>query len=342
MTEWWAFKPVTTAFDKAKKLLLSPFDVWTWIKLIVIMFFVGGASRFGSQFTDVFNSGERMSSQTNYTNEVNNFLSNSNLVMIIIALVLLILVILIILAYLRNVFTFVFIKALATGDVHVIKPALDNLGRGFKLFVVSFLIAIFTLAVAFVLLLVMIACVLIAIKSGLASASGLLIALLLALVFVVALVLLIAFCVVMAVVIGFIYDFVAPTMFFQGMGAIQACKHVYGLVKKEWKQFGVYVLTRWILELFVGIFVGILSILVLLVYVALLVICVIIAIAAMKASVLIAALIGICIVIGTLVFIAIMLLIAMPVSVYFRYFSLDMLKNADPSAVQYSGKIGAQ
>jgi len=78
------------------------------------------------------------------------------------------------------------------------------------------------------------------------------------------------------------------------------------------------------------------------VYVALLVICVIIAIAAMKASVLIAALIGICIVIGTLVFIAIMLLIAMPVSVYFRYFSLDMLKNADPSAVQYSGKIGAQ
>ena len=342
MTDWWAFKPVTTAFEKTKKLLLSPFNVWTWIKLIVIVFFVGGATRFGSQFTNVFNYGDSMSSPARYTNDVNNFLSNSNLLMILVALFLIILVIAIIMAYLRNVFAFVFIKALATGDVHVIKPALGNLGRGFKLFVVTLLIGLFTLIVALVLVLVMIACVLIAIKTGVAGAAAILLVLLLALIFMVSLVLLIAFCLIMAIVMGFIYDFAAPMMFFRGMGAIQACKHVYGLAKKEWKQFGVYVLTRWVLELFVGIFVGIISILVLLVYVALLVIGVILAVEAMKTSVVIAALVGICIVIGTLVFIAILLLIAMPVSVYFRYYSLDMLKQADPSAVQYSGKIGTQ
>lgn len=342
MTEWWAFKPVTTAFEKTRKLLLSPFDVWTWIKLIVIVFFVGGASSFGSQFTNIFNSGNRMSSPAGYTNEINNFLSNSNLIMLIVALILLILVIVIILAYLRNVFSFVLIKALATGDVHVIKPALDNLGRGFKLFVVTFLLGLFTLAVALVLILIMIACVLFAIKAGIASASGLLIVLLLALVFIVSLVLLVAFCIVMAIVMGFIYDFATPMMLFRGMGAIQACKHVYGLVKKEWKQFGVYVFTRWVLDLFVGIIVAIISIPILLVYIALLVIGVIIAVAALKTSVVLAALVGICIVIGTLIFIAITLVISMPVSVYLRYYSLDMLKSADPSAVEYSGKMGTQ
>jgi hypothetical protein len=37
-----------------------------------------------------------------------------------------------------------------------------------------------------------------------------------------------------------------------------------------------------------------------------------------------------------------MLVISMPVSVYLRYYSLDMLKKADPSAVEYSGKMGTQ
>ncbi len=342
MTEWWAFKPVNTAFEKTKKLLLSPFDMWTWIKLIVIMFFVGGASSFGSQFTNIFNSGNNMSSPVGYRNEINNFLSNSNLLMFIVALLLLLIVIALILAYLRNVFSFVLVKALATGDVHVIKPALDNLGRGFKLFVVTFLLGLFTLAVVLVLVVVMVACVLIAIKTGVAAASGLLIVLLLALVFVIALVLLVVFCLIMAILMGFIYDFAVPMMFFKGMGAIQACKHVYGLVKKEWKQFCVYVLTRWVLALFVGIITAIISIPVLLVYIAMLVIGVILALAALKTSVALAALIGICIVIGTLFFIAIMLVISMPVGVYLRYYSLDMLKNADPSAVEYSGKMGTQ
>ena len=342
MTEWWAFKPVTTAFEKTKKLLLSPFNVWTWIKLIVIMFFVGGASRFGSQFTNIFNSGNNMSSPVGYRDQINNFLSNSNLVMFIVAMILVLLVIVLILAYLRNVFSFVLIKALATGDVHVIKPALENLGRGFRLFVVTFLLGLFTLAVALVLVAIMIACVLVAIKTDAATASGLLIVLLLALIFIISLFLLGVFCLIMAIVSGFIYDFAVPLMFFKGMGAIQACKHVYGLVKKEWKQFGVYVLTRWVLELFVGIITAVISIPVLLVYIALLVIGVIIAVAALKTSVVLAALVGICIVIGTLVFIAIMLVISMPVGVYLRYYSLDMLKNADPSAVDYSGKMGTQ
>lgn len=70
-----------------------------------------------------------------------------------------------------------------------------------------------------------------------------------------------------------------------------------------------------------------------------LVIGVILAVAALKTSVVLAALIGICIVIGTLFFIAIMLVITMPVGVYLRYYSLDMLKSVDPSAVEYSGKM---
>lgn len=233
MTEWWAFKPVTTAFEKTKKLLLSPFDMWTWIKLIVIMFFVGGASSFGSQFTNIFNSGNNMSGPMGYRNEITNFLSNSNLVMFIIALILVLLVIALILAYLRNVFSLVLVKGLATGDVHVIKPALDNLGRGFKLFIVTFLLGLFTLAVVLVLVVVMVACVLIAIKTGVAAASGLLLVLLLALVFIVALVLLVVFCLIMAILIGFIYDFAVPVMFFKRMELSRHVSMCTALLKKS-------------------------------------------------------------------------------------------------------------
>jgi hypothetical protein len=277
MTEWWAFKPVTTAFEKTKKLLLSPFDIWTWIKLIVIVFFVGGATRFGSQFTNIFNSGNRMTGPAGYPNGIRDFLSNTNVILLIVALVLLLLVIVIIMAYLKNVFSLVFIKALATGDVHVIKPAMENLGRGLRLFVVTILLGLFTLIVALVFIVIMAACVVFAIKAGIATAAGLLIVLALALIFVAALALFIAFCLIMAIIMGFIYDFVAPTMLFQGLGVIESCKHVYHLVKKEWKQFGVYVLTRWVVDLCVGILLTIISIPVILVYIALLIIGVIMA-----------------------------------------------------------------
>ena len=35
---------MTTAFEKTKKLLLEPFDIGLWIKLVIITFFVGSGA----------------------------------------------------------------------------------------------------------------------------------------------------------------------------------------------------------------------------------------------------------------------------------------------------------
>lgn len=338
MTEWWAFKPVTTAFEKTKKILLEPFNVWTWIKLCIIVFFVGGATRFGSQFSNVLNY--RESNPAAYENVITNVLSNSGLVMLIIALIIIALIIAIILAYLRNVFSLVLIRALATGEVHVIRPMRENLGKGLRLFVFTFLLGLFTLAVVVILIVAMILCLVLAIKTGVSSAGAIALVVLLGFIVVLLLALLAAFSIVMSIIIGFTYDFVAPMMLFKGMGVIEAWKYLYTLIRKEWKQFGVYVLVRWALELLVGIIVGIISIPIILVFIALLLVGLFMALAAAKASALLVALVVVGILVGVLLFVAIMLVISMPVAVYLRYYSLDVLKNIDPAAVEYSGKMG--
>jgi hypothetical protein len=339
MTEWWAFKPITTAFEKTKKILLEPFNVWTWIKLCVIVFFVGGAGRFGSQFSNVLNYRD-ISGEVAYRTAIDNLLSNRSLLMLIVALVILALLIVIILAYLRNVFSLVLIRALTTGDVHVIKPMRDNLGKGLRLFVFSLLLGLFTLAVVAILAVAMILCVVLAIKTGVSSAGAIILVALLGFIVVLLLALLAAFSIVMSVIIGFTYDFVAPMMLFKGMGVVEAWKYLYKLIRKEWKQFGVYVIVRWALELLIGIIIGIISIPIILIFIALLVVGLFMAIETAKVSALLVALIAIGILIGVLLFVAIMLVISMPVAVYLRYYSLDVLKNIDPAAVEYSEKIG--
>lgn len=338
MTEWWAFKPVTTAFEKTKKILLEPFNVWTWIKLCIIVFFVGGASSFGNSFSNLFNY--REPAPAGYADMFRNALSNSGLVMLIIALIIVAVIIAILLAYLKNVFSLVFIRTLATGDVHVIRPMKENLGKGFRLFIFTLLLGLFTAAVAIILVVAMVLCLVLGIKTGVGSAGAIALVALLALIIVLLLALLVAFCIVMAIIIGFTYDFVAPMMLYKGMGVIQGWKYLYSLIKKEWKQFGLYVLVNWALRLIVGIITLIISFPIILVFLALAIVGVFTAIAVAKISSLLLALVIIGILVGVLLFVIIMLVISMPVAVYFRYYSLDVLKQIDPAAIEYSGKMG--
>lgn len=344
MTEWWAFKPITTAFEKTKKLLLEPFNIWTWIKLIVIVFFVGtGANRLTSPFSNLSNMGQyRTGNYGDASSVVNNILSNSTLLLIILAAMILLIVFVIILAYLRNVFSFVLIKALATGDVHVIKPAMDNLGRGFRLFIFSLVLGLITLIVDVILVVLAIIALIAAIKIGVGSAAGIVAVILLACVIVFLLLLLVVFSILMGIVIGFTYDFVAPMVLFKNMGVLEAWRSLWGTIRKEWQQFGVYVITRWLLELGIGIAAAIITFPLLLIFAAILLVGVFAAAAAWKASAVIAVFIILTLILVAVALIIVMMFINMPIAVYLRYYSLDVLKKIDPSAVQYTGKIGEQ
>jgi hypothetical protein len=62
----------------------------------------------------------------------------------------------------------------------------------------------------------------------------------------------------------------------------------------------------------------------------------IMAIAAAGTSIVLAVIIGLVLLVVLAVFIIAMAAISMPIAVYLRYFSLDVLKQIDPSAVIYS------
>jgi len=254
MTEWWAFKPISTAFEKTKKLLLEPFNAWTWLKLMVIVFFVGiGSGRIGNQFSNTMNYNTGSSDASNIRYAINSLLSNPAVITMLIIAAVLIVIVALIFAYLRNVFSFVLIRDLASGDVHVIKPMMENLGRGLRLFVFTLVAGIFTLAVVLAFIVVVVLAVLLAIKMGTASAAGIIATILAICLICLLILLMIIFCVTMGIFIGFTYDFVAPMVYFKGMGIVESWKWLWASIKKNWQQYGVYVITRWVLELGVGI-----------------------------------------------------------------------------------------
>jgi len=340
MTEWWAFKPITTAFEKTRKLLLEPFDAWTWLKLTIIVFFVGtGTSRLSNNFSNMANY--RTGSSDSYAIEqgINSVLSNTVLIMAIVALVVLVVALALLFAYLRNVFSFVFIRALTAGDVRIIKPLMDNLGRGFRLFVFTLLVGLLTLAVVLAFIFIMVLCVLLALKVGVSGAVGLMVLLLAILVILILILAMVAFSVAMSIFIGFTYDFVAPMVYFKGMGIVESWKWLWASIKKDWQQYGVYVLARWALEFALGIVTMFIVLPVALIFLAILLAGAIAAYYAANVTIVLAVLIGLGVLALAAIFILIIMAISMPVAVYFRYYSLDVLKQIDPSAVIYSERF---
>jgi hypothetical protein len=340
MTEWWAFKPVTTAFDKTRKLLLEPFNAWAWLKLMIIVFFVGtGTSRISNNFSNLANYRTGPSDTYAIEQGINSILSNTMLIMVIVGLAILVIALALLFAYLRNVFSFVFIQALTTGDVHIIKPIMDNLGRGFRLFVFTLLVGLLTLGVVVGAVITVILGIILVIKIGVSGILGLIVLMLAIFVIVILLLLLIAFSIASAIFVGFTYDFVAPMVYFKGMGIVEAWIWLWASIKKDWQQYGVYVIARWALELGVGILTMFIVLPVALIFIAILLAGAIAAALAAQVSIVLAVIVGLALLVLAAIFVLAMMAISMPVAVYFRYYSLDVLKLIDPSAVIYSGRF---
>ncbi len=340
MTEWWAFKPITTAFEKAKKILLEPFNAWTWLKLMIIVFFVGtGSNTISSRFSNMFNYSTGPSDTTGIEQGISSILSNSTVLAILIVAVIVIILIALLFAYLRNVFSFVLIKAITSGDVHVIQPLKENLGRGFRLFVFTLAAGILTLIVVLAFIAIAILVILLAVQAGTSSAAGIITLILAISVICLLLLLMILFSVAMGIFIGFTYDFVAPMVYFKGTGIVESWKWLWASIKRDWKQYGVYVITRWALELAVGLLSLIIIVPVAVIFIAILVAGGILAAAVANTSVALAVVIGLVLLVVLALFIIALMAISMPIAVYFRYYSLDVLKQIDPSAVIYSERF---
>jgi len=147
------------------------------------------------------------------------------------------------------------------------------------------------------------------------------------------------FSVAMGIFIGFTYDFVAPMVYFKGKGIVESWKWLRASIRQDWKQYGVYAVTRWALELAVGLLSAVIIVPVAVIFIAILVAGGILAAAVANTSIALAAAIGLALLAVLALFIVALMAISMPIAVYFRYYSLDVLKQIDPSAVIYSERL---
>lgn len=245
---WHAFDAVDDALDSTRRFLF-PFSFGKWLRLAVIVFFLGAGGSGGGNVSNAFNGvpdggqpGGPVTQPTMPPNDVLWFIG-----IVVAAILLVALVFAIISATMR----FVFVDALRTDDVRVRGPFKRRFGKGVRLFV-------FELVLGLLLLLPFIVGGL-AVVFGFVSLEslgasfvnlGVGVIVLLGLLYVLA-------AIVIGFVLGFTNQFVVPVMIVEDSGVLAGWSRFWTTLRREWKQFVVYVFVRFVLQLGVGIATGI-------------------------------------------------------------------------------------
>ncbi|MFT4868361.1 MAG: hypothetical protein ACI9LV_000989 [Candidatus Nanohaloarchaea archaeon] len=240
---------VEEAIEDTRELLL-PFNLRTWAKLALIAALAGGAG--GINFPGMPSGGAdyspepRTDSSTSdlQSSQDNTDLSNlatgafissprtAALAGVAVSLVSFLLFFM----YVSSVFEFIYYKSLIDRDVKIIQNFKENTGKGFRLF--SFRL-FWTLGMV--------------LTAGIAFLTVLWQPL-----FIVAILLLmLPLVIIVAVVNAFVNTFVVLRMLETGNGFIKSAKSAYQDVKREWKEFAIFVVMNIVLAMAIGIVVSI-------------------------------------------------------------------------------------
>lgn len=161
---WYAIDAVDRAFSRTKKALFEPFDFWKWVKIAIIIFFVGGmGSNYGGSGTNyqptydnygddfpVIDPGDMPYlpseiSGLGYTDSVSTLAIIATLIIFFVLFIL-------IFSYVSSTMEFVFVESLVKNEVHLRSYFRKFMRKGFYLllirlalglvFVVLFLLAL--------------------------------------------------------------------------------------------------------------------------------------------------------------------------------------------------------
>ncbi|XGI83357.1 hypothetical protein ACEU6E_08775 [Halorutilales archaeon Cl-col2-1] len=307
---WYALSNLDDALDAAEEFLL-PFDLRKWLKLALVAFFVGGGGGFSTPNTsNIPSEGTSPGVGTGGGLPTGEF---ADLTPIIIVVVALILGIVLFFGVIGGVMEFVFYDSVVRREVRLKEYFSDRLGKGLRLFGFRF-------GLSLIFLLPFIAVIASFFLVGAVGLAGIF--------------LLIPFFLVGSLVTGVIRillrDAVVPVMIADDVGVIQGWRNIWSTLKSEWKQYGVYVVARWLLSLGLGIGVAIIFLL------ALAVILIPVGLLVLPVFLLGLDLGGIALVIlvpvGLLAFLASLVaygLIRVPVETYLRYYALLVLGDAN-------------
>lgn len=256
---WYSIDAIGIAIKRTKKALIEPFNFWKWIKLGIIVLFVGGggAGFPNLNFLDGFQGFEDTKTEGPSTQEILNQIGQfwhqyKTYILIAIAVIVLIILLLILVS---SVMEFVFVESLVINSVSIRAYFRKYLRLGFNLFVINVLLVI-TFFSLFVLAMMPI------VQSLLEPSvptPGMVFG---------AILWFFAVLIILAIVSGIISSFIdlsIPVAMYQGTGIIEAIKTVLGKFRVDWKQILVYWVIRVILGIVVGIIVGIAALLLLII-----------------------------------------------------------------------------
>lgn len=234
---WYAVDAVDDAFDATKRLL-TPLDARQWLKLTLVVFFLGGTGGTGGPSAS-FSSSSGGSSNT--LADVPPFVSPEELVPVVLAVAAVAFVVGLLYLFVGSLMEFVFVESLRRRRVRIRRDADQHFERGVQLF--GFRVALG--------LLVAVPAVGVVLAVLSAAGSGPFRVSLLTLAVLGPLLVFLAFFV--ALVDGFTTNFVVPTMIQRNAGVLAGWRTFWPTLTGQWRQFVVYVFVRLVLSLAVGL-----------------------------------------------------------------------------------------
>ena len=256
---WYAIDAVDRAFSRTRKALFEPFDFWKWVKLAIIIFFVGIGSNYGGPGANYQTGSEDF--VNNYENiehgEIPDFpsgiswlglsyIESISPLAIIAAIVIFFILFILVFSYISSVMEFVFAEALVKNEVHLWAYFKKFMRKGFNLLLIRLALGLVFLVLFLLTLLPLIPIVLTestdfalpAFIGGILWFFGVII--LLALI---------------GSVISSFLSLAIPLSIYRETGILSAFRMVYRNFRKSWKEVLVY----WFIRFLLGIAIGILA-----------------------------------------------------------------------------------
>jgi len=324
MSSWHAIDALDEALERTKKLLL-PLRPGFWLKIALVAMLAAGIG--GGNGARLF----QLESEDNIGNEV--------LALTVIAFAAITFLELVV-DYLSSVFKFVYVKSLLTEDLKIVEDFKAQAGNGLKVF----LLRVGVIAMMVVLLLA-------AISSGILLSESMGTNFVMILWIVAGILALVALVLVLTILFWLLDSFAVPIMYKKGLGVMAALKETLRLVSADFWQFAVYLLLLIALGFVAAIPVLIFTmVLVLVVFAVFFAIGFIAGVGGTQPETLLSSItltpaVVAVILIGSVLLMMLFLagtyviaVITLPISVFFRYYSLIFLDRVDKGLGLFEGK----
>ncbi len=228
---WYAVAALDDALD-ATKSLLTPLDARQWLKLAVVVFFLGSGGGGGPSFGTGGSTGTPSDGGTTpVPTDIDVPAEFGEVLPILLGVVAVGLVVGLLYVLVGAVMEFVFVESLRRQHVRIRNYANQHVGRALRLF--GFRVALGLVVAVPALLL---AAVVVGLATGgLGLSLGLLVVLI---------PLFVLLAILVAAIDAFTANFVVPVMILNNVGVLAGWRRFWPTLTREWKQFGVYALVR--------------------------------------------------------------------------------------------------